>query len=100
MAKVRDNPDRLRYEVFDDDGALAGFAQYVLRSGRIIFVHTEIDDAYEGKGLGSQLAAEALDDVRRRGHLVVPLCPFIANYIEQHPEYAGLLPPDYRTKGA
>jgi predicted GNAT family acetyltransferase len=91
MAKVRDNPDRLRYEVFDDDGALAGFAQYVLRSGRIIFVHTEIDDAYEGKGLGSQLAAEALDDVRRRGHLVVPLCPFIASYIERHPEYADLV---------
>ncbi|MDQ1520438.1 MAG: molybdenum cofactor cytidylyltransferase [Actinomycetota bacterium] len=91
MATVRDNPDRLRYEVFDDDGALAGFAQYVLRSDRMIFVHTEIDDAFEGKGLGSKLAAGALDDVRRRGHLVVPLCPFIASYIERHPEYDDLV---------
>jgi predicted GNAT family acetyltransferase len=91
VATVRDNPDRLRYEIFDDDGALAGFAQYVLRSGRIIFVHTEIDDAFEGKGLGTKLAAGALDDVRRRGHLVVPLCPFIASYIERHPEYDDLV---------
>jgi predicted GNAT family acetyltransferase len=91
VATVRDNPDRLRYEVFDDDGALAGFAQYVLRSDRMIFVHTEIDDAFEGKGFGSKLAAGALDDVRRRGHLVVPLCPFIASYIERHPEYDDLV---------
>jgi predicted GNAT family acetyltransferase len=91
VANVRDNPARLRYEIFDDDGALAGFAQYVLRGGRVIFVHTEIDDAYEGKGLGSRLAAGALDDVRRHGHLVVPLCPFIASYIEHHPEYADLV---------
>ena len=59
------------------DGALAGFAVYRLAPGRITFVHTEIDDAYAGQGLGGQLARAALDDVRGRGLAVRPDCPFI-----------------------
>src|SRR3979409_193132 len=78
--EVRDNPDESRYEVFAD-GELAGFAEYRLHNGRITFIHTEIDPAHEGGGLGSSLARAALDDVKSRGLPVVPLCPFIAGYI-------------------
>jgi hypothetical protein len=46
------------------------------------------------------LAAAALDDAGHQGLHVVPLCPFIAHYIEQHAEYAGLIAPNYHTKGA
>jgi predicted GNAT family acetyltransferase len=90
MNEVRNNRDRSRYEILVD-GELAGFAQYVMRGGRIVFVHTEIDDAYEGKGVGSELAKGALDDVRSRGLPVVPICPFIAGYIDRHPEYQDLV---------
>ena len=53
-----------------------------------------------GRGLGSRLAAAALEDARREGIDVVPLCPFIAHYIEQHAEYAGQIAPNYHPKGA
>jgi predicted GNAT family acetyltransferase len=88
--EVSDNPDRLRYEIHVD-GEIAGFAQYARRGGKIMFVHTEIDDRFAGQGLGSTLAAGALDDVRRRGLPVVPVCPFIAAYIERHPEYDDIV---------
>ncbi len=94
MAHVRDNPDQRRYEVFSDEGKLAGFAQYVKRGPRVIFTHTEIDDAFEGHGLGSQLARGALDDAASDGLRVVPLCPFIAGYIERHPRYQDLVDRD------
>lgn len=90
MTEVHDNPERSRYEI-TVDGVLAGFAQYVRKGSRIIFVHTEVDDAYEGHGLGSQLAKAALDDARTRGMPVVPVCPFIERYIERHPEYAHVV---------
>jgi predicted GNAT family acetyltransferase len=90
MSDVRDDPQLLRFEIHDD-GKLAGFAQYVRRPGRIFFVHTEIDPAFEGRGLGSRLAAGALDATRATGERVVPLCPFIAQYIERHREYADLV---------
>ena len=89
-AQVANNADAGRYEV-SLDGEPAGFAEYRLRDGRVIFTHTEVDSAFEGHGLGSSLARGALDDVRNRGLQAVPLCPFIAAYIERHPEYQDLV---------
>jgi uncharacterized protein len=87
--QVSDAPDEDRYEA-RVDGDLAGFASYRLRGERIIFTHTEVEPAYEGKGVGSTLAKAALDDARGRGLTVVVQCPFISAYIRRHPEYADL----------
>jgi uncharacterized protein len=93
-AEVRNNPTEHRYEVWAD-GELAGYAQYVLSRGRIAFVHTEVDESYEGLGLGGRLAREALDDARARGLIVMPFCPFIAGYIERHrDQYGDLVAPE------
>lgn len=83
---VRDDPDNDRY-VIEVDGELTGFAEYKIKGDRHLFVHTEIFPQFEGRGLGSQLAAQALADVRSNGRVIVPYCPFIAAYIKRHPEY-------------
>ena len=87
---VNHHPDASRYEVYDG-GTPIGFTRYHLRGGAIVFTHTQVSDEYEGQGAGSQLAQEALDDVRRRGLRVVALCPFIAGWIQRHPDYADLV---------
>ena len=84
-------PDAKRYEAHLD-GQLAGFAEDILTDDLITFTHTEIDPAFEGRGVGSALAKGALDDVRATGgRTVLPLCPFIKGWIQRHPEYADLL---------
>jgi predicted GNAT family acetyltransferase len=88
---VSDNPDKRRYEASVDSGVVAGFAEYRLRDGVIVFTHTEVDMAFEGQGIGSTLVREALDDARDRGLKVRPLCPFFKSYIERHREYAELV---------
>jgi uncharacterized protein len=94
VTEVRDNPDQHRFEIYDGDGRLAGFARYARRPGRVLFVHTEVDPEFEGRGMGSKLAMGALDAVRATGERVVPLCPFVAHYIEKHPAYADLVDTD------
>lgn len=94
-AEVVDAPEANRYEL-RLDGRLVGLAAYRRRDGRIAFTHTEVDESLEGRGLGSRLVAAALEDAARQGLDVVPLCPFVAWYIEQHPEYQPLLPANYR----
>jgi uncharacterized protein len=86
---VTDNPAESRYEL-RVDGAVAAFVTYHHHGDRITFIHTEVDEAYEGHGLGGRLAKAVLDEARARGWKVVPRCPFIAGYIERHPEYADL----------
>lgn len=56
-----------------------------------MLVHTDVDPAFEGRGLGSRLIGGALADIRARGLLFVPLCPFVAAYVRRHPEYADLV---------
>jgi len=85
VIEVRNNQERTRYEIVVD-GVVAGFLQYTMRGGRLILVHTEVDDAFEGRGLASQLVRGALDDARRRNLQVVPICPFVESYIERHPD--------------
>ena len=73
------------------DGVERGAAVYRRRGDRWVFVHTETDPAFEGRGLASQLARTALDEVERQGGQVVPLCPFISGWIERHPDYRRLV---------
>ena len=95
MIEVADNPDESRYEI-RVDGELAGFSQYRQRPAGLAFVHTEIDDRFEGQGLGGRLVSFALDDARKRGLAVLPFCPFVKGYIERHPEYLDLVPAEKR----
>ncbi|WP_233558958.1 GNAT family N-acetyltransferase [Micromonospora radicis] len=87
---VEENPAKHRYEILVDD-ALAGFTQYLPRAEVLIFTHTEVDPAFQNMGVGSALIRGALDQVRAQGQRVVPQCPFMAAFIEHHPEYADLV---------
>ena len=92
---VQHRPDQHRFEVAVD-GRVAGFADYESRHGTITFTHTEVDDAHEGQGLGTELARAALDSARESGLSVLPRCPFIADWIKRHPDYVSLVPEDRR----
>jgi uncharacterized protein len=98
-AEVVNVPQAHRYELLLD-GERIGELAYRQRNGRIAFTHTNVNPACEGRGFGSRLAEAALDDARRQGLEIVPLCPFIAWYIEQHPEYGGLVAADYAGRRA
>ncbi len=90
---VVDAEEARRYEA-RVDGILAGFLDYRRRApGRIILVHTEVDPAFEGRGVGSALARFALEDARARGRPVIPRCPFVLAFLKRHPEYADIVDP-------
>lgn len=88
--EVADAPDRGRYQA-RLHGEVVGFAAYRLSDDVITFTHTEVDDEFEGQGIGGRLARGALDDARARSLRVRPQCPFIRSWIERHPDYADLV---------
>ena len=87
---VADNPEAERYEL-TVKGERFGFVTYGMSPGVIALLHAEINPAHERRGWGSRLVAGTLDDVRERGLKVRPVCPFVAAYIEDHPDYRDLL---------
>ncbi|MFE9746911.1 GNAT family N-acetyltransferase [Saccharothrix saharensis] len=91
--EVHDVPEQKQFEAVVD-GTRAGKAVYIRTPDLIVFTHTEVDPAFEGKGVGSALARAALDQARAWELPVLPLCPFIKGFIERHREYVDVV---YRT---
>ena len=89
--EVRHNAARSRYEI-SLDGRVVGFADYRAHDHTVVFPHTEIEPSMRNRGLGAELVRGALDDVRARGGSVVAQCWYVGEFIDQHPEYADLLP--------
>ena len=85
-----DNQDEHRYELWVGDER-AGTIEYSTEPEAIVLIHTEVDPAFEGKGIGSRLVHDALADVRSRGLKVVPQCRFVRSYLGRHPQEAEIL---------
>jgi len=93
-----DNRESNRYEM-RVEGELVGVAAYDVDAGAISHVHTEVIDAYAGRGLAQRLVRHALGDARERGLRVLPYCTFVAHVIRQNPdEFLDLVPDDQRVR--
>jgi predicted GNAT family acetyltransferase len=88
--ETRNNVEESRYELVLD-GDVVGVADYRVTGDTVVFPHTEIRAALRGRGYGEQLVRAALDDVRGDGRTVVPTCWFVAQFIEDNPEYRDLV---------
>lgn len=92
-AVVRDNEQQSRYEILIGD-QVVGYAVYQRSDDARNFVHTVVEEEYQGRGLGEQLIGFALADCRANGLLVIATCSFVADYIARHKsEYGDLLAP-------
>ncbi len=87
---VRNEPDERRYAIYVD-GELAGSSEYRIRDDEIVFIHTEVDQTRQERGLATELVRAALDDVRAStSYRLVAQCPFVSAFVEKNPEYADL----------
>lgn len=85
---VRNAPALNRFEIYHDD-EIAGFAEYVDHDRQRIFHHTEIGARFSGKGLASTLIQTALTETSNAGLRIVAVCPFVAKFVDEHPEFAA-----------
>ena len=89
-ATVVDSFEESRYEILLG-GEVAGMLHYRRHGDLVELAHTEIDQAFEGRGLAGRLASAALADARARSTPVRVTCPFVQSYLQRHPEYADIV---------
>ena len=91
---VRHNDELHRIEAVLEDGRVAGYAEYrSTEEGYYDFTHTEVDDAFEGQGIGSRIARGVVEFARANSVNIVPSCPFQRSWLKRHPEEQDLLAP-------
>ena len=78
------------------DGQVA-VIEYSRSNGTIVFSHTEVPPALEGKGIAGKLAKAALEYARDQKLAVVPRCQYVASYIRKHPEFQSLVRTEERA---
>lgn len=95
--RVEDDEERGRYQAFVGDRR-AGYMTYRRRADLVALDHTQVDERFEGEGVGSALADRALNDAREAGLAVYPFCEFVNEYIQRHPAYVELVPEGERER--
>lgn len=81
VSVVTDNPQRERFEL-RVDGSVVGVADYRRDAEVITFTHTEVDPELRGQGLAAVLIGVALEASAAAGLAVVPVCPYVRDFIE------------------
>jgi uncharacterized protein len=77
--------------VVDVDGHAAEMTYSRVSPTLVIIDHTAVPDALRGRGVGQQLVLRAVEDARREGFRIIPLCPFAKSQFERHPEWRDVL---------
>ena len=66
-----------------DGASCIGYAVIEERGGRWVIPHTEVDPAYGGQGIARRLIEEIIDEARREGRKIVPVCSYAAKMMLQ-----------------
>lgn len=86
--EVINNVEEKRFEVRLGDQI--AMIEYMRAGDNIIYTHTEVPSAFEGRGVANKMAKVALEYAKNEGLKVQPLCPFVALYIRKHKEYQSI----------
>lgn len=84
-----DNTEAKRYE-FDIEGKKP-IVEYIKIPGKIYLTHTEVPASLQGQGIATTLIKAVLEEVEKNDWELIPLCPMIATYIKNNPEWRKLV---------
>lgn len=84
------NQAESRFEVVS--GSQVSELVYQMRDDTTLdLVHTEVPEDLSGQGIGSALVTAALEYAKSHQMMVIPSCPFVASYLERHPEWTDIV---------
>ncbi|WP_435083914.1 GNAT family N-acetyltransferase [Gordonia hongkongensis] len=96
--RIEHSPAQEQYEAIlvadsQGDDEIVGYLDYVSEPYQVVITHTVIREQFSGHGYAGQLVQAVLEDIRRGGKQVVPVCSYVQRFIERHPEFADMAVP-------
>lgn len=70
----------------------AGIMTYSISGASLIIIdHTEVEPAYNGKGVGKQMLYKIVEMAREKNIKIIPLCPFAASMFKKSDDIKDVL---------
>lgn len=81
-----------RYVARPDPNGTEAELTFSRASDRLVIIdHTAVPDGYRETGLGLKLVERAVEDARKGGYKIMPLCPFAAAQFRRHANWRDVL---------
>lgn len=93
MIDVKQNNDE-KHGSFEAiiNGNRAGLMTYTWAGeDRFIIDHTEVEEAYNGKGVGKEMLIKAVEFARENNKKIIPLCPFAKATFQKNEDLQDVL---------
>jgi predicted GNAT family acetyltransferase len=88
------NEDEKQFELHTKSGT--SFLEFYREGEKIYLTHTETPEELRGKGLAAELVKQTLQCAKDNGLTVVPSCSYVLHYVNEHPEWRGVLSDGYQ----
>ena len=92
--QIVNNTAQQRFEL--KAGGHTAFLFYTRDRNTMRLIHTEVPEALQGHGIGSQLVGGVLHLAQKQGLTIIPSCPFVTDYLKRHREFLPLVDADHR----
>lgn len=97
MPVIENNREDLQYQLFES-GELVGFVQYRMSGHAMWVLHSSLSRSFKSPGLVAALLRHVLEDSHRSRVSVLPFCPAMRTFVRLRPQYADLIPADWRPR--
>ncbi len=75
----------------EENGETLAKMEFSIEHENLTVFHTEVNEKLRGNGIASQLLSKMVDYARKNNKKVIPLCSFVKEDFEKHPEqYADI----------
>ncbi len=88
------NENENQFEMHIDDKI--AFVEYYLDGKKIHLTHTEVPKELQGQGIATQLIEQTLQNIKKNHLVLIPLCSFVANYVNNNPQWHSILSEGYQ----
>lgn len=92
---IKENKEKNRFEAEVENRV--ALIEYKRAEDKMYLTHTEVPKELEGKGVGSSMVKQVLQQIKDENLKLIPLCPFIASYVKRHPEWKEILAKGYNV---
>lgn len=89
---VNDAKDQFEFQIGDQ----MAFLEFVTRDNKVYLTHTSVPNALAEQGVGTVLVQKALDYLKNKDAVIMPMCSFVAHFIDNNPEYHSMLSDGYQ----